>query len=57
MIGKKSGVGDRPAVRKHDRPLEWGALPFATTPIITSEDASTQTGRVSVEELLLSCYC
>ena len=47
MIGKKSNVGDRAAVRKHERPLTWDTLPFAITPIVTSEDSAAQTRRVS----------
>ena len=40
-------MGDRPATRKHERPLGWDALPFATAPLVTSEDAAAQTARVS----------
>ncbi|KAH9924608.1 uncharacterized protein BXZ73DRAFT_50340 [Epithele typhae] len=43
VIGKKSAVGDRPAVRKHERPILWDALPFATSPMVTSEDCAAQT--------------
>ncbi|KAI9064653.1 hypothetical protein FKP32DRAFT_1625471 [Trametes sanguinea] len=42
VIGKKSAVGDRPAVRKHERPLSWERLPFATAPMLTSEDVAAQ---------------
>ncbi|KAI0761978.1 hypothetical protein BD413DRAFT_221108 [Trametes elegans] len=42
VIGKKSAVGDRPAARKHERPLAWDRLPFATAPMLTSEDAAVQ---------------
>ncbi|KAI0350346.1 hypothetical protein OH77DRAFT_1593607 [Trametes cingulata] len=45
VIGKKSAVGDRPATRKHERPLSWERLPFATTPMLTSEDAAAQSRR------------
>ena len=47
VIGKKSAVGDRPATRKHERPLSWDSLPFAAAPIVTSEDADVQSARVS----------
>ena len=47
VIGKKSAVGDRPATRKHERPLSWESLPFATVPVVTSEDAQAQCTRVS----------
>ncbi|KAI0754694.1 hypothetical protein C8Q80DRAFT_1094239 [Daedaleopsis nitida] len=42
VIGKKSAVGDRPASRKHERPLSWDGLPFASAPVVTSEDAAAQ---------------
>ncbi|OSD02424.1 hypothetical protein PYCCODRAFT_1410918 [Trametes coccinea BRFM310] len=42
VIGKKTAVGDRPAVRKHERPLSWERLPFATAPMLTSEDVAAQ---------------
>ncbi|KAI8994107.1 hypothetical protein BD414DRAFT_481445 [Trametes punicea] len=45
VIGKKSAVGDRPAVRKHERPLSWDRLPFATAPMLTSEDAAAQSAK------------
>ncbi|KAI0629898.1 hypothetical protein C8Q77DRAFT_1139118 [Trametes polyzona] len=45
VIGKKSAVGDRPATRKHERPLSWERLPFATAPMVTSEDAAVQSTR------------
>ncbi|KAI0366939.1 hypothetical protein BV20DRAFT_951369 [Pilatotrama ljubarskyi] len=45
VIGKKSAVGDRPATRKHERPLSWERLPFATTPMLTSEDVTAQSRR------------
>ncbi|KAI1793228.1 hypothetical protein LXA43DRAFT_1124268 [Ganoderma leucocontextum] len=45
VIGKKSAVGDRPATRKHERPLSWDSLPFATAPMVTSEDADAQSAR------------
>ncbi|EJF61054.1 hypothetical protein DICSQDRAFT_170603 [Dichomitus squalens LYAD-421 SS1] len=45
VVGKKSAVGDRPATRKHERPLSWEPLPFATAPVVTSEDARDQCAR------------
>jgi cohesin loading factor subunit SCC2 len=35
--GKKSAVGDKPATRKHEDPISWERLTFATTPLLTSE--------------------
>ncbi|KAI0823297.1 hypothetical protein BC628DRAFT_1504458 [Trametes gibbosa] len=45
VIGKKSAVGDRAATRKHERPLSWERLPFATASMVTSEDAAAQSTR------------
>ncbi|RDX49866.1 hypothetical protein OH76DRAFT_1556053 [Lentinus brumalis] len=45
VVGKKSAVGDRPATRKHERPISWDSLPFATAQMVTSEDAAAQTAR------------
>ncbi|KAI0643094.1 hypothetical protein C8Q79DRAFT_1002826 [Trametes meyenii] len=45
VIGKKSAVGDRPATRKHERPLSWERLPFASAPMLTSEDTAVQSTR------------
>jgi hypothetical protein len=40
-------VGDKPAVRRNEKPISWGRLPFATAPLVTSEDVSLQKSRVS----------
>ncbi|KAG8775461.1 Sister chromatid cohesion protein 2 [Serendipita sp. 398] len=40
--GKKSAIGDKPAIRKIDRPLQWEKLPLATREILTPEDIKTQ---------------
>jgi hypothetical protein len=45
--GKKSALGDKAAVRRHDRPLVWDRVPFATRPMLTTEDAETQKSTVS----------
>lgn len=42
VIGKKSAIGDKPAVKRHENPLSWDRLPFAVTPIHTTHDAETQ---------------
>jgi len=42
VVGKKSTVGDRPATRRHERPISWDRLPFATAPLLTSTDAEAQ---------------
>lgn len=54
VVGKKSALGDRPANRKHERPITWDRLPFATSPLLTSEDADVQRVKVSV---LLNKHC
>ncbi|TFK52693.1 hypothetical protein OE88DRAFT_1628274 [Heliocybe sulcata] len=43
--GKKSALGDRPATKRHEHPISWDRLPFATRPILTSEDMDDQRSR------------
>ncbi|TFK39055.1 hypothetical protein BDQ12DRAFT_682942 [Crucibulum laeve] len=45
VIGKKSAIGDKPAMKRHDSSISWDRLPFATTPLLTTEDAETQKSR------------
>ena len=45
-IGKKSAIGDKTATRRHEHPISWNRLPFATTPLLTSADADVQKTRV-----------
>ncbi|KAF8648994.1 hypothetical protein AX16_006108 [Volvariella volvacea WC 439] len=45
VIGKKSAIGDRPATKRHDNPISWERLPYATAPILTSEDVTLQRTR------------
>jgi len=40
--GKKSAVGDRPAVRRLETPITWDRMPFATVPVVTHADAKAQ---------------
>ncbi|KZT19995.1 ARM repeat-containing protein [Neolentinus lepideus HHB14362 ss-1] len=40
--GKKSALGDRPATKRHEHPIPWDRLPFATRPVITLEDMENQ---------------
>ncbi|RXW23420.1 hypothetical protein EST38_g2453 [Candolleomyces aberdarensis] len=42
VIGKKSAIGDKPAVKRHENPLSWDRLPYAATPIHTTHDAEAQ---------------
>jgi len=42
VAGKKSAVGDRPAVRRLETHISWDQMPFATAPVITHEDAKAQ---------------
>jgi len=44
-LGKKSAVGDKPAVMRHENPISWDRLPFAMTPILTTEDVEIQKAR------------
>jgi len=45
VAGKKSAVGDKPAVKRHEKPISWVRLPFATSPLLTYEDVNTQKSR------------
>ncbi|KZT11764.1 uncharacterized protein LAESUDRAFT_733751 [Laetiporus sulphureus 93-53] len=45
VVGKKTAVGDRPATRRHERPMLWERLPFATEPLLTSADVESQRTR------------
>ena len=47
VAGKKSAVGDKPAVKRNEKPISWVRLPFATAPLLTSEDVNVQQSRVS----------
>ncbi|KAF7296629.1 Sister chromatid cohesion protein [Mycena chlorophos] len=42
VMGKKSAVGDKAATRKHNNPISWDRLTFATEPILTSADCDAQ---------------
>ncbi|KZP01340.1 hypothetical protein CALVIDRAFT_492971 [Calocera viscosa TUFC12733] len=42
VIGKKSNLGDRPALRKHDYAMDYERLPFAMASLVTMEDLRTQ---------------
>lgn len=45
VLGKKSTIGDKPAVKRHEKPISWDRLPFASAPINTTEDIETQKAR------------
>ncbi|GLB45503.1 putative sister chromatid cohesion protein [Lyophyllum shimeji] len=44
-LGKKSAIGDKPAVKRHEKPISWDRLPFAMTPIVTTDDVEIQKAR------------
>ncbi len=46
-LTRKSATGDKPAVKKHDKPISWDRLPFATKPLLTSKNVREQKDRVS----------
>lgn len=48
VTGKKSAVGDKPAVKRQEKPISWVRLHFATVPILTREDMDVQIARVSM---------
>ncbi|KAL0565155.1 Sister chromatid cohesion protein 2, partial [Marasmius crinis-equi] len=43
--GKKSAAGDKPTSKRNDRPISWERMPFATKPILTTEDCEAQKAR------------
>ncbi|THH14012.1 hypothetical protein EW146_g6273 [Bondarzewia mesenterica] len=42
VTGKKNAMGDKPANRRHNYALTWERLPFATAPVLTTQDMATQ---------------
>jgi cohesin loading factor subunit SCC2 len=46
-VGKKTTIGDRPVTKRHNKPISWDRLPFATTPLLTVQDLDAQKNRVS----------
>ena len=48
VVGKKSAIGDKPATKRNDTSISWERLPFATTPLLTTNDADEQKTRVRV---------
>ncbi|EDR13190.1 uncharacterized protein LACBIDRAFT_292430 [Laccaria bicolor S238N-H82] len=42
VVGKKSAIGDKPATKRNDTSISWDRLPFATTPLLTTNDADEQ---------------
>jgi cohesin loading factor subunit SCC2 len=49
--GKKSAVGDKPAIKRHQFPISWERLPFAISPLVLPRDLAAQ--RSTVNEILL----
>lgn len=45
-------MGDRPATRRYDTPIAWDRLPYATAPMLTTEDMKNQKARVRLSSLL-----
>lgn len=42
VIGKKNAMGDKPANRRHNNLLSWDRIPFATAPLLTTQDIASQ---------------
>lgn len=38
VLGKKSAIGDKPAIRRHQFPIVWTRLPYATTSLAEEHD-------------------
>lgn len=47
VIGKKTAIGDKAAIRRSEQGISWERLPFATRPIVTSQDMTEQREVVS----------
>jgi cohesin loading factor subunit SCC2 len=47
VSGKKTAIGDKPANKRHEKAILWERLPFATTPLLTTNDVHVQKTRVS----------
>ncbi|KAJ3560203.1 hypothetical protein NP233_g10992 [Leucocoprinus birnbaumii] len=41
-LRKKTAAGDKAAVRRNDVPISWARLPFATSPLLTTEHIKAQ---------------
>jgi cohesin loading factor subunit SCC2 len=44
--GKKSALGDKPAIKRREVPLVWERMVHATRPVRTEEDAVVQQTKV-----------
>ncbi|KAH7925870.1 hypothetical protein BV22DRAFT_1088167 [Leucogyrophana mollusca] len=42
VSGKKSAIGDKPAIKRHQNPITWDRLPFATVSITSIQDLQAQ---------------
>ncbi|KAJ7366455.1 hypothetical protein DFH08DRAFT_1003444, partial [Mycena albidolilacea] len=45
VLGKKTAAGDKAVTKRHEKPIAWTRLPFATTPILTTSDGDAQKAR------------
>ncbi|KAG0704778.1 hypothetical protein DFH29DRAFT_981273 [Suillus ampliporus] len=41
VLSKKSAIGDKPAIKRHQLPIMWTRLPYATTSLIHAHDLTT----------------
>ncbi|KAF7365521.1 Sister chromatid cohesion protein [Mycena venus] len=44
-VGKKTAAGDKAATKRHEKPISWTRLPYATAPILTTSDVDAQKAR------------
>ncbi|KAJ6466251.1 hypothetical protein C8R45DRAFT_1021008 [Mycena sanguinolenta] len=42
VLGKKTAAGDKAVTKRHEKPISWTRLHYATTPILTTSDADAQ---------------
>ncbi|KAJ7903762.1 hypothetical protein B0H14DRAFT_2666173 [Mycena olivaceomarginata] len=40
--GQETAAGDKAVTKRHEKPIAWTRLPFATTPILTTSDGDAQ---------------
>ncbi|KAF8208426.1 hypothetical protein K438DRAFT_2012502 [Mycena galopus ATCC 62051] len=45
VLGKKTAAGDKATTKRHEKPISWTRLPYATAPILTTSDVDAQKAR------------
>jgi len=50
-LGKKSAIGDKPATKRNQEPIQWNRLTFATKPLIIVDDMDSHKTEVRLPAL------